>query len=240
MAQQTVKLLVALPILACSEHQLIFKRACRFLEDDYVLHFYDPLEQADLAESSFSQWWNKQQAYFKQLAGCFDGYLGFSLGGMLLIRFFALFAINRPLVLLSTPKALAGGLSAKLELLLTLLQQGWVKEANVLKNYYVHAPESPSTLIDFEHKQVQIAQNRLYQGLFFVEELARQGMPELKQSFLSYYGSESLLVNAYNVYQTQQCASIPVQQSGMRVLSQGPDQVQQNILQYLRSKHDIF
>lgn len=235
MAQQKGNLLVALPILACPQRREVFKKECRFLEQNYILHFYDPLEQVGLANFSFSQWLSKQQIDFMQWANCFDAYLGFSLGGMLLVRLFSIFDVERPLVLLSTPQSLKGGLCSKIDLLLMLLGQGWVSEASILKNYYVFAPESASTLVDLDSEQMQNAQDRLYQGLFFVKALAQQGLPELKPTFLSYYGSESLLVNSDNVYQTHRRNCIPVYQSGMRVLSQGSQQIHQDILHFLRS-----
>lgn len=222
------KLLIVTPILACKSEIHPIIKSLAFLENDFQLDFFDPLETVDITiEPYFLQW----EQFFKANIGRYEGFIGFSFGGMILQQCFPVFEKeqgNKPIFLCSTPSFANESLSKKLTAVIDLCNAGKVSEAlEALTKAVVLAPETPTPVTVENPEQ---AASRLTLGLKRALETDSRSI--LNTSLVQYWhlvGAQSQLVNQGNVTTAKRGQLIIVPDAGMRVLQDNPSYCQRVI-----------
>ncbi|MBS0285800.1 MAG: hypothetical protein JSR17_00370 [Proteobacteria bacterium] len=208
-----------------------FSHTLDFLTQDFDITWIDPLENhLDLTFSEYADFWRK---YLSKYLESYDAFIGFSLGGFILIDNLEQFLHkNKVIILISAPNHLDESLKNKLQTVLSLSHAGKTKEATDLLNQYVF-----ETTSDFEKARKEpwsIITKRLQYGLGYV--LAHQLPTELKASNVIVHqlvGEKSRLVTKNNILNTAKTITHIIPMAGNRVLEDNPSFSQKLIKELL-------
>ncbi|QDP71962.1 hypothetical protein FOG18_04935 [Legionella israelensis] len=203
-----------------------------FLQDHYQLDYLDSLVimNDECREAYYERW----KSYLEDRLHCYDAFMGFSFGGVILQQSFALFeSVKKSIILFSTPSFADASLHAKLGKVVSLCEKNQLDVA--LKALYQDVFLSTVHLsFDFTDLDRGVAAERLIFGLNRVLETDSRAI--LKKSpveHLHLIGECSQLVNEKNVMTPKTGCLMSVPKAGMRVLQDNPGFCQRVILERL-------
>lgn len=212
-----------------------FSHTLDFLTKDYDITWIDPLDKH--LHLSFAEYADHWQQYIFSHLDAYDAFVGFSLGGFILLDNLVKFTNkNKIIILVSTPSFLDAVLKNKLQSVLNMSLQGKTKEATDLLNQFVFENKQA----DFEHVRKEpwsVIAQRLQYGLGYV--LAHQLPNDLKECQVPVHhvvGAQSNLVGEKNILKTAKSISHIVPLAGNRVLEDNPAFSQQLIKELLHVK----
>jgi len=229
----TKKILAIAPVLPQASDIESIAKTVSFLHDEYQVDFLDPLMiMQQVSNDDYYQLWKNELG--KRVAN-YDGFLGFSFGGVIVQQCFSLFStINKPIILVSTPTRADAILAKKLGNVVNRCKENRVNEALELLYSDVFYPNS-APVQAAETGNTTIAINRLLFGLTRVLETdSSKIVEESLVNYLHLIGEHSQLVNRNNVLAPNDGRLLIVPKAGMRVLEDNPSFCQQLIMESLR------
>lgn len=227
------KLLVIGPITPKYSEIVSISDSLNFLRPNYEIKFFDSLENVSNEISSknfYFDWLNK----LKYESSNFDGFLGFSFGGVILQKSFTLFEnINKPIILFSTPSFIDHSLNIKLTTIVEKIKSGQLKEAIQHLNNNVFYPNNPPQKAYFPDDSGQESLRMIKGFEFILKTDSRKILSGTTIQYLHFVGDQSLLVNRDNVVQSINGKIDYVPVSGMRVLQDNPHYCIKKISEFL-------
>lgn len=227
------KILAIGPITPCQSDLTGISQTLHFLDDDYDVNFQDSLESVkdDVEREAFFESWRYR---IKKSASEYDGFIGFSFGGVILQQCFMLPELqNKPIVLFSVPSFIDAPLKHQLDEILHLIEIQQLQASISLLNKSVFYPyEVPSKA--FPHALSDEVTLRMFKGFSFILDTDSRDMLNSTQlDYLHFVGDQSRLVNRGNISLTSTGEVHFVPESGMRVLQDNPSFCISEILRFL-------
>lgn len=211
------RILVLVPVMPDQSDIESIAKTLTFLQGDFQLDFLDPLSILEpVSKEAYYQLWQNELA--KRLND-YEGFFGFSFGGVILQQCFSLFAATpKNILLFSTPTFADEGLQKKLGEVIRLCQENKVGEALRYlypQVFYPNLPPPEAFLVADEKE----AARRLIFGLQRVLETdSRKILNDTRVDHLHLIGEYSRLVNLDNVTQPKTGRLVVVPKAGMRIL----------------------
>lgn len=227
------KLLAIGPITPKYSEIVSISDSLNFLRPNYEIKFFDSLENVSNDTSSknfYFDWLNR----LKYESSNFDGFLGFSFGGVILQKSFTVFNnINKPIILFSTPSFIDHSLSRKLTAIVEKIKSGRLTEAIQYLDTNVFYPNIPPKKSYYPDNSEEESL-RMIKGIEFILTAdSRKILGATTNKYLHFVGDESLLVNRDNVVQSINGKIDYVPVSGMRVLQDNPHYCINKISEFL-------
>jgi hypothetical protein len=227
------KLLVIAPIVPQHSDIEPFAQTLSFLTHDFHLEFIDPLTHMEQVtnELYYSLW----QEELRRQSTLYDGFIGFSFGGVILQQCFSSFStLNKPIILFSTPTFADNILTQRLGKVIDLSKKNKLQEALIHLYNDVFYPYE-STFKFNECLNNPMTANRLIFGLTRVLETdATKILSTIPINYTHLIGEKSHLVNKANVIAGIKGHLCIVPEAGMRVLENNFSYCQAVILEALK------
>ena len=230
------KILILAPILSEWSNVDIITESLQFLVPYYELNIIDPLVNVTMntTEKVFFEYWEEKiRIYVTE----YDAFFGFSLGGVILQKFFPIFEVeNKAVVLFSVPSFVDILLANRLNSIIKLIEKDELSKAIMQINRYVFYPKYVDQH-EIKLKNPKETSVRLLKGFRFIIDIdSRPVLKSTKLKYLHLIGEKSQLVNYDNVYVPLSCQLILVPQSGMRVLENNQMYCVDPIIELLEEK----
>ncbi|MBN9230218.1 MAG: hypothetical protein J0I93_05150 [Legionella sp.] len=221
------RLLVIGPIAPQAQDINHICRPLQFLEHHYQIHAIDPL--TEITETAHHQYYPCWQQYLTREAKNFAAFIGFSFGGIILQQNLpTLAAINKPILLFSTPSYVNKALSEKLLAVIDCCKHQHLLQALQALYKPVFSPNPiPKELLNTQVMNEKEACRRLIWGL--TQVLMTDSRDLLLHTRLNYthlIGAQSDLVNKENVIKAPTMSLLEIPHAGMRVLQDNPEYCQ--------------
>ncbi len=229
-----MKVLAISPKLPQPSNLEAFSHCLDFLKPQCAITFVDSLEKFEnLSFNAFSDYWQQK---ILSLMDQYDAFIGFSLGGVVLLNCLQEFnSKNKVIILCSTPSKLEPVLSEKLSAIYNLTKDNQTQEAIHQLNNWIFSKEKEGEDALLDDKE--IVNKRMQFGLGYV---LHHPLPErVLQSTTKVYqlvGENSKLVTKDNIYVTPNTTLCVVPHSGQRVLEDNPEFTQKMIKDWLYVK----
>jgi len=221
------------PICPSRDDMIKIDRDLGFLKESYEMEFLDPLMDIPLNVNvnSFYKTWTKK---LKNSHVNYQGFLGFSLGGVILQKCIGMLRErDMPVVLFSTPSFVNNSLKDQLGNIMKKLENHEVESAVRELNKRVYYPNNPPKLNISKYNKNEV-NHRLQEGFkLILNDQMKDSVNEEEVEYLHLVGEESVLVNSENVLQTGKGKVEYVPCAGMRVLRDNKDYCRKIIMEYL-------
>lgn len=221
------------PILGQWENIKEIISSLDFLSSFVEIDFLDPLTDINhltTSDSFYDNWSEKILSNFKK----YDGFLGFSFGGVILQKNFNLFKkINKPLILFSSPSFMDEILGMRINTIIELLKKKeLVAAVNKLNEFVLHP--NLTKVENFKFNDPEQITFRLLTGFQLIMQSDVRNVVENSQvKYLHLIGEHSLLVNRSNITQNTLCQICSVPHAGMRILQDNLHFCRIEIMRYL-------
>lgn len=229
------KLLVIGPVTPQESDLKSIAATLSFLDETYTIDFIDSLSMMDeMPDSHFYQFWHQKLCHYLPQ---YEGFLGFSFGGVILQQCLSLFeTYKKPLILFSTPTFADATLNKKLGRVISLSRENKVEEALQLLYTDVFYPNTQPLKLHTDLNN-DAAAKRLIFGLTKVLQTDSRAQLALSTvDHLHLIGESSHLVNQKNVIHPENGRLLIVPGAGMRVLQDNLPYCEDRIREVLNSE----
>lgn len=218
------------PILPLATDLEDYTATLSFLEKRHRISWHDPLSLMN--NSTIDVFQNNWQVYFENHKSIFDGFIGFSMGAILLQTLLKQLQ-NNPykILLIAPPSHLDKSLTNKLQSVLSLLQQNHTIQA--LEKLYQYVNPLQEQSFNYTAEELVTINSRVSFGLSYVLHYASKPLLSTKTTpYHQLVGKNSQLVTEHNLIKNSNIHTYVIPDAGMRLLQDNPQLTQRIIWDY--------